>query len=121
MDPATRNNGDIQDFVEEHLDALSLKPDGFSILLAHRPNPLAVYADYPVDLVFSGHAHGGQFRLPGIGGLVAPDQGLFPEYTSGTHTIKNTTMVVSRGLGNSIIPLRLFNRPELVVVTLKQN
>ncbi len=71
------------------------------------------------DLVLSGHAHGGQFRLPFIGGLVAPDQGFLPEYTSGEYTIANTNMIVSRGLGNSIIPVRLFNYPEIVCVELK--
>lgn len=57
-------------------------------------------------------------RLPFIGGLVAPDQGLFPKLTEGMHINKQTSMVISRGLGNSIMPLRVFNRPELIVVTL---
>lgn len=91
-----------------------------NILLAHRPELLSLYAEYNVDLVFSGHAHGGQVRIPFVGGLIAPNQGLFPKYTEGLHTQRDTTMVVSRGLGNSIIPLRLFNRPELVVITLKR-
>jgi predicted MPP superfamily phosphohydrolase len=91
-----------------------------NVLLAHRPELLSLYAEYNVDLVFSGHAHGGQVRIPFVGGLIAPNQGLFPKYTEGLHTQRDTTMVVSRGLGNSIIPLRLFNRPELVVVTLKR-
>ena len=90
------------------------------VLLAHRPELLEVYAACNVDLVFSGHAHGGQVRLPFVGGLIAPNQGFFPKYTSGLHVLQNTTMVISRGLGNSIIPLRLFNRPELVVVTLER-
>ena len=79
-----------------------------------------------VDLVFTGHAHGGQWRLPGIGGLVAPGQGFFPKYTSGAyHAIScgetgssETTMFVSRGLGNSLMPVRIFNRPEIVAVEL---
>ena len=66
-----------------------------------------------------GHSHGGQVRIPFIGGLVAPDQGLFPKYTSGYYTKDESTMYVSRGLGNSIIPIRIFNRPEIIVVTLK--
>lgn len=92
----------------------------FNILLSHRPEQLSVYRDMNVDLVFSGHAHGGQIRLPFIGGLVAPNQGLFPEYTEGIHKEEETSMVVSRGLGNSIIPFRVFNKPELVMVTLQR-
>lgn len=90
----------------------------FNILLSHRPEILDLYASTNVELVFTGHAHGGQVRLPFIGALLAPDQGVFPKYTSGVHTINNTTMVISRGLGESIIPIRTFNRPELVVVNL---
>ena len=92
--------------------------DDFQILLSHRPELLSLYSESEFDVVFSGHAHGGQFRLPFIGGLIAPDQGLFPTYTSGTYKLDNTTMIVNRGLGNSIIPIRIFNRPEIVVVTL---
>lgn len=120
MDPASRDQGDIQANVTQNLNALSIQSDKFTILLSHRPNPFETYANYSIDLVFSGHAHGGQFRLPFLGGFIAPDQGLFPEYTEGMHTLNQTTMVVSRGLGNSIIPLRVFNRPELVVVTLQK-
>ena len=72
-----------------------------------------------VDLVFSGHAHGGQFRLPFLGGVVAPNQGLFPKYDSGLYTQGNTNMLVSRGIGNSIIPIRFNNRPEIIVVDLQ--
>lgn len=92
----------------------------FKILLSHRPELFSLYTQYEFDVVFSGHAHGGQVRIPFIGGLVAPNQGLFPEYSSGMHEVDNTTMIVNRGLGNSIIPLRVFNRPEIVVVTLKR-
>ncbi|MEH7239391.1 metallophosphoesterase [Bacillus sp. JJ1562] len=92
--------------------------DNFQILLSHRPEMLSFYSEDGFDVVFSGHAHGGQFRIPFVGGLIAPDQGLFPKYTSGKYKSGNTTMVVNRGLGNSIIPIRVFNRPEIVVVTL---
>jgi len=93
----------------------------FTILLSHRPERFDAYVQAGVDLVFSGHAHGGQFRIPFVGGLVAPDQGVFPEYDAGVYTEGTTTMVVSRGIGNSIIPVRINNRPELVVVELQKN
>ena len=92
--------------------------DAFKILLAHRPDMFPLYSDYGFNLVLSGHAHGGQIRLPFIGGLVAPNQGVLPEYTSGEYKMGDSTMVVSRGLGNSIFPQRLFNHPEVVVLTL---
>ncbi len=90
----------------------------YQILLSHRPERFYLYSEYGFDVVFSGHAHGGQFRIPFVGGLIAPDQGLFPKYTSGKYKSDNTTMIVNRGLGNSIIPFRIFNRPEIVVVIL---
>lgn len=93
--------------------------DLFTLVLSHRPETFQDYVDYEMDIVFSGHAHGGQFRLPGLGGLVAPGQGLFPSYTAGMYTEKTTHMIVSRGLGNSVIPVRVFNSPEIVLVTLK--
>ena len=74
---------------------------------------------YDMDLVLTGHAHGGQFRLPLIGGLIAPNQGLFPKYDDGLYSEGNTNMIVSRGLGNSIIPFRFNNRPEVVLIELK--
>lgn len=102
----------------ENIDEISTF-DGFKILLSHRPEYFDKYADWNVDLVLSGHAHGGQFRLPFIGGLVAPGQGLFPKYDAGSFTEDNTTMIVSRGIGNSIIPVRFNNQPELVLVVLE--
>jgi predicted MPP superfamily phosphohydrolase len=92
----------------------------FKILLSHRPELISYYSKYNMDLIFSGHAHGGQIRLPFIGGLYAPNQGFFPKYTSGKYQEGNSTMVVSRGLGNSVIPQRLFNRPEIVVVEVER-
>ena len=91
----------------------------FKMLLAHRPELIDSYARFGINVVFSGHAHGGQFRLPWIGGLFAPNQGFFPKYTSGAYQVNGTTLVVSRGLGNSICPIRLFNRPNIVCVELK--
>ena len=90
----------------------------FTVVLAHEPQYLARYAGTGVDLVLSGHAHGGQFRLPFVGGIVAPDQGFLPEYTAGEYYMNGTEMIVSRGLGNSVIPVRLFNYPQIVCVEL---
>jgi predicted MPP superfamily phosphohydrolase len=98
----------------------TLDSNKLQILLAHEPQNIDHYSDAEVDLVFAGHAHGGQWRLPLIGGLYAPNQGLFPQYTSGVHIEDNTTMIVSRGLGNSVIPIRIFNRPQVVVVQLQK-
>lgn len=103
--------------LSNHIEELFTE-DGFQILLSHRPELFGMYVDAGVDLVFSGHAHGGQFRLPLVGGLVAPNQGLFPEYDAGLFLEDGTNMVVSRGIGNSIIPVRVNNRPEVVVVEL---
>lgn len=94
-------------------------PDEYTILIAHRPEFLEHYAKYPIDLVCAGHAHGGQVRLPGVGGLFAPGQGLFPRYTGGLYTQGQTIMAVSRGLDGREAPLRIFNMPELVVLTLR--
>jgi predicted MPP superfamily phosphohydrolase len=105
--------------VRETLDALRID-DGsaVNVLFSHRSELFELYAGSSMDLVFSGHAHGGQVRLPFIGGLVAPGQGFFPKYTAGAYEQGDTTMVVSQGLGNSIAPVRVFNRPEIVVTTL---
>lgn len=92
---------------------------GFRVLLAHAPEDIDTYASAGFDLVLSGHAHGGQFRIPFIGGLYAPGQGFFPEYDGGCYTVGNTTMIVSRGIGNSNIPLRINNRPELILLVLE--
>jgi len=90
----------------------------FQVLLCHRPELFQTYVEKGVNLAFTGHAHGGQIRLPFIGGIFAPNQGFFPAYTSGIYEKENTAMVVSRGLGNSTFPFRIFNRPELVMITL---
>lgn len=97
----------------------SVPQDMFKLLLAHRPEMFDEYVAKSIDFVFSGHAHGGQIRIPGIGGLFAPGQGLLPTYTAGIYEKNKTSMVVSRGLGNSSVPYRIFNLPEIVVVQLK--
>ncbi len=93
----------------------------FTILMAHRPEFFLDYCLPGIGLVCSGHAHGGQFRFPGIGGLIAPDQGLFPPYTEGPYYHNDSVMVVSRGLGNSIIPFRFLNPPEIILIEIKRN
>lgn len=92
--------------------------DNLNILLAHQPQAVDNYTTEPVDLIFAGHAHGGQFRLPFIGPVYAPGQGFYPTYTEGVYEYNGASMVVSRGLGNSVFPIRINNRPELVVVEL---
>ena len=92
--------------------------DRFTILLSHRPEFLRLYSRLGFDVVFTGHAHGGQIRIPGIGALYAPEQGKFPKYTDGVKYMDQTTEVISRGLGGSWFPVRVFNRPEVVVVKL---
>ena len=96
-----------------------LSADGaYLVLLAHRPELIETYAEYGADLVLSGHAHGGQIRLPGLGGLYAPGQGFLTEYDAGLYSSGDTSLVVSRGLGNSLFPLRINNRPEVVLAEL---
>ena len=89
----------------------------FTVLLAHRPELLAKYAQFPLDLVVSGHAHGGQVRIPGVlNGLYAPNQGWFPKLAGGAYTQDGTTLIVSRGLAVRTRRPRIFNRPEVVLV-----
>ena len=111
--------GDSETVMNTKLEELYTENDGFIILLSHRPELFDTYADHDIDLILSGHAHGGQFRLPFIGGLVAPNQGLFPEYDAGIYTEGNTNMLVSRGIGNSILPFRINNRPEVILIELQ--
>ena len=111
--------GDSETVMQSKLQEISDAENEFTILLSHRPELFEVYADNNMDLVLSGHAHGGQFRLPFVGGLVAPNQGLFPKYDAGLYTDENTNMIVSRGIGNSILPFRFNNRPEVILIELK--
>ena len=120
-DPSFRTDylfGDAESVIKQATADLQNETDSFTILLSHRPELFDTYVDSGVDLVFSGHAHGGQFRIPLVGGLVAPNQGFFPKYDAGQFNRENTTMIVSRGVGNSIIPVRFNNRPEIIVVSL---
>ncbi len=92
--------------------------DYFTILLTHRPERVEAYQAHPFDLILAGHAHGGQWRLPGlINGLLAPNQGLFPSYAGGSYDLGGTALIVSRGLARESTQIpRLFNPPELVIV-----
>lgn len=91
--------------------------DTFTLLLTHKPHHLENYLE--ADLVLAGHAHGGQIVIPFVGGLLAPGQGYFPKYTKGFYTMENTTLLISRGIGNSHRVPRVFNMPELVLLTLR--
>jgi len=106
------------DIVKQQLEQLINDNSCYTILLSHRPELFDLYVSCKVDLVLSGHAHGGQFRIPLIGGLIAPNQGFFPKYDAGLYTEGDTNMAVSRGLGNSIIPFRIYNRPEIILIQL---
>ena len=112
-------DSDSDTVISRRIETVMGNPDDFTILLCHRPNYMEIFKRYPLDLVFCGHAHGGQFRVPFVGGLFAHDQGMFTQYTSGAYTEGETTMIVSRGLGNSVVPIRLFNRPDVVMATLR--
>ena len=111
--------GDSETVMNTKLEELHTEDGEFTVLLSHRPELFDTYTDHGMDLVLSGHAHGGQFRLPFIGGLVAPNQGLFPEYDAGIYTEGNTNMFVGRGVGNSILPFRINNRPEVILIELQ--
>lgn len=89
-----------------------------TVLLSHRPELIKTYSENGIDLVLTGHAHGGQIRLPFIGPIYSPSQGLFPKYTSGLYEEGGTKMYVSRGIGNGIAPLRFNDGPELAVIVL---
>lgn len=91
--------------------------EGFTVLLSHRPEFIHTYRDCQIDLALTGHAHGGQFGIPFTDiGVLVPNQGLFPPYAAGLKKMGDTTEIISRGIGNSVFPFRLFNFPEVVTV-----
>lgn len=112
----------VEDYIsktEKELIKLKEKAnDSFTVLISHRPEIYKIYENAGVDVAFTGHAHGGQWIFPIVGSVFAPQQGFFPKYTKGVHEFSDTKVVISRGMGNSSMPIRLFNRPEVVVVTL---
>lgn len=95
------------------------RKEGFTILLSHRPELIDVYTENNINLVLSGHALGGQIRFPYVGAFYSSNQGFYPDYTNGFYKQENTTVYVSRGIGNTFIPVRIFNRPEINVIVLK--
>lgn len=107
------------DILSEKLKSLLQTGESYTVLLSHRPELAELYADLGVDLALCGHAHGGQFRLPYIGGVFSPSQGLFPKYTCGLYETDGKITIVSRGIGNSSFPFRINNSPELVLVKLE--
>lgn len=130
IDPRAEENGiKLEHSAETHAYvplAETLPPDKqaqgefiHSILLIHQPNLIGPYLQLQPSLIICGHAHGGQFRVPGIGGLYAPGQGVFPRHTSGLYTLGNTYLVVSRGLGTHHLHLRLNNRPHIPLIILR--
>lgn len=123
-DPVALNDKSIHDRVRYAAKKLG-SFDGYEILLFHRANLFELLDGYGFNLVLAGHMHGGQIRLPVIGGMVSPktsvlsDKMLRPKYFAGAYSYSDMTMLVSRGLGNPMLIPRIFNRPELVSVTLK--
>ena len=112
---------DYAEITHNNLNGVTENISGYTILLAHRPEHFDTYKAFDINLVLCGHAHGGQVRLPFLGGVLVPNQGFFPEYDAGKFTEENTTMIISRGIGNSVVPVRINNNPELVVVKLTKD
>ena len=108
-----------KEYIVKTLEKLKDADGDFTMLLSHHPEYAKEYASSGAAVVFSGHAHGGQFILPLIGGLYAPEQGVLPKYTQGVKTLGDTSLVISRGIGNSSFPFRVNNRPEVILVELE--
>ena len=120
-DPRRENkdgNGNDAQIVSDWLGSLKYDRQMYTILLSHRPELVKTYVTHGVNLIFTGHAHGGLVRIPFLGGLYAPNQGLFPKYYSGLYYFADTTMIVNRGVGNSGYSFRINDNPEIVVAVL---
>ena len=118
-DPSFYIPNDDKESIDKYLSKFNINTKKYSILLSHRPEVLDIYSKYKFDLVLTGHAHGGQVIAPLIGPLYAPHQGVLPKYARGIYKKNNTSMIVSRGLGNSLYAIiRINNKPELVIVSL---
>ena len=116
-DPAHWGN-DTVGYLREHPISVTPVQDAFNILLYHRANAFPALSSLGFDLIIAGHMHGGQVRIPFVGGLVSPTREYFPDYTAGLYTENGTRMIVGRGLGNAVSVPRVFNPPELVLLTL---
>ena len=112
----TKVSSKIQTILEDN----NITEDTFTILLFHKPDAFPAFVKTKIDLALCGHAHGGQIRVPFVGGLYAPNQGILPKYTSGMIQKYKTTMIVNRGIGNSRFPFRINNHPEISIVTLNK-
>ncbi|MFB0972569.1 MAG: metallophosphoesterase [Tissierellia bacterium] len=113
-----KDNGKI---LNDHLSDMKDDFYGYKILLAHRPEFFQIYKNHNINLTLTGHAHGGQVRIPFLGGILAPGQGFFPKYDNGLYDEDGFKMIVSRGLGNSVIPIRVNNNPDLIIIELFDN
>ncbi len=121
MDPKFAEKEDEYKVIKGCLDNFKIKSNRYNILLSHRPEHFELYTEYSFNLVFTGHAHGGQFIFPILGPLFAPHQGVLPKYAKDNHKKRNTNMIVSRGVGNSLFArIRINNRPELIIVSLSK-
>ena len=115
------NNRGVTGVANMILDGLEKDIAGkFTVLLSHRPDMFEAYVSHDIELALCGHTHGGQIRLPLIGGLFGPGQGFFPKYDAGLFKKDGTEMIISRGIGNSAFPVRFNDTPEVVVVTLEK-
>lgn len=94
--------------------------NSYNILLTHNPLYFETYSDWGADLVLAGHIHGGMIRIPFIGGVLSPERKLFPKYNAGSYKINNKELIVNRGLGHSLLGIRIFNRPEISVIELSR-
>lgn len=107
-------------YIEERIGKIDINK--FNLLISHDPLLYNLYSEYGFDMVLSGHLHGGIINIPFVGGLLSPDFTFFPKYYKGVNKIENTNLVISRGLGYGyMIPIRVFNRGEVVIINLMKN
>ncbi|MEG0176304.1 metallophosphoesterase [Anaerorhabdus sp.] len=113
-----RGHHDEQIAVNKVLDEL-IDSKVYSVLLTHRPEFFEEFYQHGIDLALAGHTHGGQIRIPFIGGIIAPHQGFFPKYDAGVFVKGDTTLIISKGLGRSSFPIRINNQAEIVCIDLQ--